>query len=62
MDDQKLKEMLSAWFDGELTPDKSAEVGAFIERSEEARQIIAKLTALKKLTEWSCIASVSTGS
>ena len=51
MDDQRLKEMLSAWFDGELAPQEMTMVEAYIERSEEARQIVAKLEALKQLAD-----------
>ena len=55
MDEQRLREMLSAWFDGELSPQEMKLVEAYIERSEEARQIVAGLEALKKLSDESVL-------
>lgn len=55
MDDQKLKEMLSAWFDGELSREESAQVEAYLERSAEAREIVARYKALKQLTDKSAL-------
>lgn len=55
MDDQRLKEMLSAWFDGELASEQKAEVEAYIERSEEARRIVAGFKALKQLSDQSVL-------
>jgi hypothetical protein len=55
VDDQRLKEMLSAWFDGELSFEEAAQVEAYIAHSAEARQIVARYEALKKLTDSSVL-------
>ncbi len=45
--------MLSAWFDKELSEAEMAEVEAYIQQSDEAKQIVAGYRAVKKLAQTS---------